>query len=93
MKVKERSALGIVGKTIDLNIMDCYEASHILERIEHYLAVEDARAHGRMVATEGSLTEVTNIFELVRNFLKKISICPSEMPSIFHEEEDEKEEA
>lgn len=91
MKCKELTAYGITGKRVEFNLMDCYEASHMLERVDAFLNARESERAGYIEPTPLIDSEVDCLLGMMKNLLTKIAIKPSEMPSIFDEEEKEKE--
>lgn len=87
MKVNELKGYGVTGKKVEFNLMDCYEAQHMLSRINElqkeyhdkecpYFSMDDSR-------------EAINILELISVFLSKFAVKPGEMSTIFTPDEDE----
>lgn len=89
MKTKELSGYGTTGVKAEFGLMDCYEASHMMDRIT---AVHEDAKNGTIVLDEVSV-ELLSMLDMVYNFLEKIALKPSEMSSIFlpKEENNEKE--
>lgn len=86
MKCKDIQSYGVCGKRVEFNSLDCYEASHTQERIENVLkTLHDC---GR---TGIDAMELDCILSSVSIFLKKISLKPESMPSIFAPEENEED--
>lgn len=79
MKTNEIKGYGLTGIKVVFNLMDCYEASHTLERINAFRNLVESGA----VLTSIDVQEVSNILELTSMFFEKVAIQPSEMPSIF----------
>ena len=81
MKYKELTSWGITGKRVEFNLMDCYEASHTLARIDAVLNGEEQQL------------EVECLLQMMSNLLSKIALKPSEDASIFAAEESEEKES
>lgn len=85
MKCKEITSYGVCGKRVEFNSLDCYAASHMLDRISF---LKDAL---RDEVLSPSPQEIEEIIDMFSNFLRKIALKPESMDSIFAPEEEEKE--
>ena len=93
MKCKDLTSYGVSGKRVEFNLMDCYEASHTLARIDDFLNARENEKAGLIVPTPLVDSEIDCLLQMMKNLLSKIAIKPSEMPNIFDEEESEEKES
>ena len=92
MKTTELKGYGLTGVKVEFNLMDCYEASHLLERVNGLLSSREAERQECITLNSYGIEEVYTIFEMIGAFLEKIAIRPSEMPSIFTSKKEESNE-
>ena len=81
MKCKDLTSYGVSSKRVEFNLMDCYEASHTLARINAVLNGEKQQL------------EVECLLQMMKNLFSKIALKPSEDASIFATEESEEKES
>lgn len=87
MKTKELTGYGVTGIKIELNLMDRYEASHLLERVSHLQ--EDFQTLEEGEPMMSFLSETMCILDMMGAFLSKIALKSSEKGDMFTPEEDE----
>ena len=90
MRTTELKGYGLTGVKVELNLMDCYEASHLLERVNHLQGDIHTLEEGEPLMDV--LSETMCILGAMNVFLEKIALKPTEMPSIFLPKEDENDE-
>ena len=83
MKCKDIQSYGVCGKRVEFNSLDCYAASHMLDRISF---LKDALQDG---CISPSPIEIIEIVDQFSNFLRKIALKPESMDTIFAPEEEE----
>lgn len=88
MKTTELKGYGLTGVKVEFNLMECYDASHMIDRIN---AVHEDSKDGTIVLDNVSV-ELLSMLDMVRNFLEKIALKPSEMSTIFLPKEEESNE-
>lgn len=88
MKTKELTGYGVTGIKIELNLMDRYDASHLLERI-NCLQENTQVIESEEPVILSHLSEALNILEMVSIFFNKIALKSSEKSDIFSPIEDE----
>lgn len=92
MKTTELKGYGTTGVKVELNLMDCYEASHLLERVNGLLSGREAEYQGCTTLNSIGIEEMYTILEMMSAFLEKIALKPSEMSTIFLPKEEENNE-
>ena len=85
MKTKELTGYGVTGIKVELNLMDRYEASHLLERANHLQENIQTLEEGEPVMSV--LSETMCILEMMGTFLSKIALKSSEKGDMFTPEE------
>lgn len=90
MKVNENKGYGILGKRIELNLMDCYEVTHTAERIR--AAIKELDEHEKEQGLTFIEGDIRDILINMNIFLTKIGIEPSQQATIFQQEEEAQEE-
>lgn len=88
MKTTELKGYGLTGVKVEFNLMECYDASHMMDHIN---AVHEDSKYGTIVLDEVSV-ELLSMLDMVYNFLEKIALKPSEMSTIFLPKEEENNE-
>lgn len=88
MKTTTQRNYGVTGIRCDFNIMDCYEARHMVERIA---AIHEDEKKGTIVLDNVSV-ELLSMLDMVSFFLEKIAIEPSEQSNMFVPKEEESAE-
>lgn len=90
MRVNENRGYGILGKRVELNLMDCYEVAHTVERIKAVLKeLDEHEKEQGLTFIEGDIRDILINMNI---FLTKISIEPSQRSTIFQKEEEAQEE-
>ena len=89
MKTKDTTSYGVCGKRVEFNSLDCYAASHMLDRIS---SLKDALEKCQKDGIFPSPQEIEEIMDMFSNFLRKIALKPESMDNIFAPEEEEDEE-
>lgn len=89
MKTKELTGYGVTGIKIELNLMDRYEASHLLERVNGMLSGREAECQGCSTLNSYGIQEMYTILEMMGAFLSKIALKSSEKGDMFTPEEEE----
>lgn len=85
MKATTQKNFGVTGIRCDFNIMDCYEARHMMDRIA---AIHEDEKSGTIVLDNVSV-ELLSMLDMVAYFLEKIALEPSEQSNMFMPKEEE----
>lgn len=88
MRTTAQKNYGVTGIRCDFNIMDCYEARHMADRIA---AIHEDAKKGTIVLDNVS-EELLSILDMVSFFLEKIALEPSEQSNMFVPKEEEESE-
>lgn len=88
MKTTTQRNYGVTGIRCDFNIMDCYEARHM---VEHIAAIHEDEKKGTIVLDNVSV-ELLSMLDMVSFFLEKIALEPTEQSNMFVPKEEESAE-
>ena len=88
MKTTELKGYGLTGVKVEFNLMECYDASHMMSQIK---AIHEDAKDGTIVLDNVSV-ELLSMLDMMNNFLEKIALKPSEMSTIFLPKEEESNE-
>ena len=92
MKTTELKGYGLTGVKAEFSLMDCYEASHLLERVNGMLSGREAELQGCATLNSLGIEEMYTILEMMKAFLEKIALKPSEMSTMFLPKEEKSNE-
>jgi len=89
MQVTEKKDWGITGITVDINPLEQYEVTHMVERFEDYLHANEAYQAEQGYEPEPPIEEML----LLLNFLRKIGLKKECQSTIFKPQEEEEKES
>lgn len=88
MKTTELKGYGLTGLKVEFNLMDCYEATFLIDRIKSVRKLWNTLGE----FTPDMMQEVITIMAMSETFFEKIALKPSEMSTMFTPKEEESNE-